>query len=54
MYLLLLKGIKVLNLLTSFDRGYIKVAGVGVGTLPGLQRVGHGLQCKAEGQVSDY
>ena len=29
---------------------YIKVAGIGVGTLPGLQGVGHGLQCKAEGQ----
>ena len=28
----------------------IKVAGVGVGTLPGLQGVGHRLQCKAEGQ----
>ena len=28
----------------------IKGAGVGVGTLPGLQGVGHGLQCKAEGQ----
>ena len=28
----------------------IKVTGVRVGTLPGLHRVGHGLQCKAEGQ----
>ena len=28
----------------------IKGPGVGVGTLPGLQGVGHGLQCKAEGQ----
>ena len=29
---------------------YIKVAGIGVGTLPGLQGVGHGLRCKAEGE----
>ena len=28
----------------------IKGAGVGLGTLPGLQGAGHGLQCKAEGQ----
>ena len=38
-------------MLTSLDGGIaIKVAGVGVGTWPGLQGVGHGLQCKAEGQ----
>ena len=28
----------------------IKGPGVGLGTLPGLQRVRHGWQCKAEGQ----
>ena len=35
-----------INLLTmaSLDRGSIKVAGVGLGMLPGLQGVGHGLQ----------
>ena len=30
----------------------IKGPGDGVGTLPGLQGVGHGLQCKAEGQAN--